>query len=51
MIVKVFNGTKVGDIPVIQPTQFILAINLRTAASLGLQLPAALIAQADKVID
>ena len=51
MIDKVFKGAKVADIPVTQPTKFILAINLKTAKSLGLHIPPALIVQADKVIE
>jgi putative tryptophan/tyrosine transport system substrate-binding protein len=51
IIDKVFKGAKVADIPVTQPTNFILAVNLQTAKSLGLQMPAALMAQADKVIE
>lgn len=51
MIDKVFKGAKVADIPLSQPTRFILAVNLQTAKSLGLQIPPALVAQADKVIE
>jgi putative ABC transport system substrate-binding protein len=51
MIDKVLKGAKVADIPVIQPTKFILAVNLKTANVLGLQIPPAIIAQADRVIE
>ncbi len=51
MIDKVLKGTKVADIPVTQPTKFILSINLKTAKLLGLQIPSALIAQANRVIE
>jgi putative ABC transport system substrate-binding protein len=51
MVDKVFKGAKVADIPVTQPTNFILAVNLHTAKSLGIQIPSALLAQADKVIE
>ena len=51
LIDKVLRGSKVADIPVSQPTKFILAINLKTAKLLGLQVPAALVTLADKVIE
>jgi putative ABC transport system substrate-binding protein len=48
---KVLNGTHVGDIPVQQPNQFELVINLRTARNLGIELPASLRLRADRVIE
>jgi ABC-type uncharacterized transport system substrate-binding protein len=48
---QALKGVKVADIPAYQPTKFILAVNLRTAKSLGLQIPASLVAQADEVIE
>jgi putative ABC transport system substrate-binding protein len=47
---RILKGSKAGDLPVQAPDKYTFAINLKTAKTLGLEVPEALLATADEVI-
>jgi putative ABC transport system substrate-binding protein len=47
---KILKGARPTDMPIEQPTQYFLAVNLKTAKSLGLVVPQSILVRANEVI-
>ena len=48
---RILRGAKPAELPIEQPTRLTLAVNLKTARTLGIRIPASILARADRLIE
>ena len=51
VVSEIFNGANPGSIPISQPTKYEIALNLKTAKELSIEMPPSVLVQADQVIE